>query len=374
MIRVVADHRIPFLEGALEPVARVEYLPGSEIRKKHLVDADALIIRTRTECDKELLEGTSVKFIASATIGYDHINVDYCRDAGIGWANAPGCNSSSVRQYMVSVLLHLAHQRNFDLENRCLGIIGVGNVGSKVARAARALGMKVLLNDPPRARREGEEAFVSLDRIMRESDVVTLHVPLNRGGQDNTYHLADEAFIKKLKPGAILVNTSRGSVVRQESLVAAIRNGKISAAVLDVFEGEPRVNGELLDLLTLATPHIAGYSLDGKANGTGMAVRAVSRFFGLGLDDWQPGELPVPERPVLHGDPSAMGRQELLWELYRQTYDVSVDDRRLRNDPEAFEQQRGTYPFRREPVAYSVRLFRGNPELVSSLEELGFSV
>lgn len=374
MIKIVADNKIPFLEGALEGVARVEYLPGAEIARSNLLDADALITRTRTKCKRELLEGTSIRFIATATIGYDHIDTDYCREKGIGWTNAPGCNSSSVEQYIVSSLLWLANHRNIDLKALSLGVIGVGNVGSKVATAARALGMRVLLNDPPRERAEGNAEFVSLEELKEHSDIITMHVPLNKGGMDNTFHLADSAFIDSLNHGTILINSSRGGVVDEAALLEGIRSGKLSDVILDVFETEPDINKELHEALAIATPHIAGYSLDGKANGTTMSVRALSRFFGLGLDAWTPASIPAPDLPEILADASDTSISELLWEVYGQTYDVSSDDQRLRKAPELFEQLRGAHPFRREPAAYAVRLFQGYPEIREILEGLGFDV
>ncbi len=374
MIRIVADHKIPFLAGALEGPARVEYMPGGEISSEQLRDADALITRTRTRCDKDLLEGTSVRFIATATIGYDHIDTEYCRQQGIQWTNAPGCNSSSVEQYVVSALLWLAQHRRIDLPALTLGVIGVGNVGSKVAKAARALGMKVLLNDPPRERREGSAEFASLEKLKAQADILSLHVPLNKGGEDNTYHLINREFLSSVKKGSVLINSSRGSVVDEEALLEGIRSGILSDVILDVFENEPDIRRDLLEALTLATPHIAGYSLDGKANGTTMSVRAISRFFGLGLDQWSPDNIPAPELPEILCDASDNKLSELLWEIYSQSYDISSDDQRLRSAPENFEKLRGDYPFRREPAAYAVRLFQGYPELRSILEKLGFDV
>ena len=196
MIRIVADDRIPFLRGAFEEAAKVSYLPGSEIRQPDLKDAECLITRTRTRCDRTLLEHTGIRMIASATIGFDHIDTEYCRKAGIRWTNAPGCNASSVQQYMVSVLLHLALRMGFDLRDLTLGVVGVGHVGSLVAEAAEALGMNVLLNDPPRQRAEGGAQFTGLDRLLEEADVITLHVPLNRGGRDNTAGMVGRRFIR----------------------------------------------------------------------------------------------------------------------------------------------------------------------------------
>lgn len=374
MIRIAADHKIPFLKGALEDVAQVDYLPGESISRKDLIGTDALITRTRTRCDRLLLEGTGVRFIASATIGHDHIDAAYCKEAGIGWTNAPGCNSGSVRQYMVSVLLWLANTQKTALSGTTLGVVGVGNVGSKVAEAAGALGMNVLLNDPPRERKEGKGAFVSLETLLEASHVVSLHVPLNREGTDKTWHLAGPAFMERMKKGAWLVNTSRGGVVDEKAMLKALGQGRLSGAILDVFEDEPQLDAELLEAVTLATPHIAGYSLDGKANGTMMAVRAVSRFFGLGLDHWQPDGIPGPEQPQLLGDASEEPQEKLLWDVYRQTYDVTRDDRKLRDQPHAFEALRGDYPFRREPEAYSVKLFQAYPEINTLFEALGFAV
>ncbi|NOR33305.1 MAG: 4-phosphoerythronate dehydrogenase PdxB [Bacteroidales bacterium] len=373
-MKIIADNKIPFLEGALESVARVEYIPGAEISRSNLLDADALITRTRTKCNQELLEGTSIRFIATATIGYDHIDTDYCREKGIGWINAPGCNSSSVEQYLVSTLLWLANHRSIDLKALSLGVIGVGNVGRKVASAARALGMRVLLNDPPRERAEGNAEFVSLEELKEHSDIITLHVPLNKGGLDNTFHLADSAFIDSLNHGTILINSSRGGVVDEAALLGGIRSGKLSDVILDVFENEPAINIELHEALAIATPHIAGYSLDGKANGTSMSVQAISRFFSLGLDDWSPATMPAPQSPEILTDALESELYELLWEVYNQSYDVSSDDQNLRNTPDRFEKLRGDYPFRREPTAYAVRLFQAYPEIREILEGLGFDV
>lgn len=374
MIRIVADHKIPFLKGALEGVASVDYLPGGEISREDLLDADALITRTRTKCDRLMLEGTKVRFIASATIGYDHIDTVYCEEAGIQWANAPGCNAASVRQYLVSALLYLAAEKGLKLSSLTLGVIGVGNVGTKVAAAAEALGMKVLLNDPPRERKEGRGDFVSLEVLKEKADIITIHVPLNRGGMDNTHHLVNAQFIEGLKSGTVLVNSSRGKVVHGSDLKNGISSGKLSHVILDVFEDEPDIDPELHQVLSFATPHVAGYSLDGKANGTSMAVQAISRHFGLGMDHWQVQDKPRPEQEQILGDASSGDLYEVLWEIFRFTYDITAEDARLRSDPAAFESLRGNYPFRREPEAYSVRLFQGYDEIRVILEKLGFSM
>jgi len=374
MIRIVADDKIPFLKGALEEVAKISYLPGSRITRSDLMEADALITRTRTPCKRELLEGTPVRFIATATIGYDHIDTGYCEENGISWTNAPGCNSSSVQQYIVSTLLYLIRLRKLKAEKMTLGVVGVGNVGSKVAAAAEVLGMRVLLNDPPRKRKEKDPKFLDLDRLLEESDVLSLHVPLNRGGRDNTFELVDEEFSGRMKKGAVLINTSRGKVIREDALLKAMGKGSLSDVILDVFPEEPGINPALLEAITLGTPHIAGYSMDGKANGTSMSVQALSRFFKLGLDNWMPQAVPQPSSTELLADASSGSLYKVLWEVFRETYDVTVDSRNLRKDPDAFEQLRGSYPIRREPSVYSVRLFQGYEEIRNILEKLGFSV
>lgn len=351
-MRIVADSKIPFLGGALESRAEVVYLPGADISAADVADADALIVRTRTNCGEKLLSGSKVKFIATATIGFDHIDAAYCAANGIEWTNAPGCNSGSVRQYICSVLLNLAVRHGFSLKGKTIGVVGVGNVGAKIAELGETLGMRVLLDDPPRARVEGGGVFVDLKRIVAESDIITLHTPLAKDGGDKTWHLADAGFISAMKRSAFLINSSRGEVVDNQALKTALKEGRLAGAVLDVWEGEPEIDLELLELVDIATPHIAGYSLDGKANGTAMSVQAVSRFLGLGLDDWMPENVTAPANPVLPGVDAT--DEAALLAAVSSTYDVLADDRRLRGDPAGFERQRGDYPLRREFRAFSV--------------------
>lgn len=374
-IRIIADDKIPFLKGALESVADIRYMPGSAITNAELKNTDALIIRTRTKCNAALLKGTPVKFIATATIGFDHIDTDFCSQQSIVWTNAPGCNSSSVEQYIVSALLCLAREHSIDLGKTCMGIIGVGNVGSKVANAATALGMKVLLNDPPRALKEGLEGFDSLEKIKKEADIISFHVPLIEEGVFRTRNLADGNFFKGLKNDCILMNTSRGEVVNDNDLSAHINSKGFKAIVLDVWNNEPAVNPELLKKIYLATPHIAGYSTDGKANGTSMSVQAISRFFGLGVDNWVPGNVPLPESSQIIVDCSGKTEIEILHELYSETYDIRQDDALLKADISKFEDLRGNYRLRREPGAYEVKLLNNSwAGLEEKIGKLGFSV
>ena len=374
-MKIVCDNKIPFLKGVLEPYAEVVYLPGSETTADVVKDADAIISRTRTICNESLLKGSSVKVIATATIGFDHIDTAWCEDNGIIWRNAPGCNSWSVKQYISSVLLVLAEKYGFSLEGKTLGVVGVGNVGSKVADAARALGMKVLLNDPPRARKEGTEGFVSLDEVMAQSDIITLHVPLSREGEDATWHLFDQERIAALGKEQILINSSRGPVVDNKALKSALQSGAIKAAVLDVWEGEPDLDPGLIDLLDITTPHIAGYSADGKANGTMASVRTVAEILGLPLTEWTPSGVPAPEQALSFViDAEGKSCAEVLKEAVLYTYDVREDSDRLRNAPELFEKLRGDYQIRREPSAFSIELRSGTVKEVGALEAIGFKV
>ena len=373
-MRIVADNNIPFLKGVLEPYGSVEYLPGKEIVASTIKNADALIVRTRTKCDEKLLKGSRVKFIATATIGFDHIDTNYCRQNGIVWQNAPGCNSGSVMQYITSVLVRLSLNHRFDFANKTIGIVGVGNVGSKVARMASLLGMNVLLNDLPRERREGSENFVSLDEICAKADIITFHVPLIKEGADKTYHLFDEQFLSKVKKDVIIINSSRGEVVSGNVLKRALKENKIKAAVLDVWENEPDIDNELVQLVEIATPHIAGYSVDGKANGTAMSVQALSKFFKLDLDSWFPGQLPSPANSSVEIDCNGLTCRQVINRATLFTYDVQKDDTAFRKSITTFENQRNNYPVRREFNFFTIKLINPLPECAELLRNLGFGV
>lgn len=343
-MRVVADDKIPYLREALETMG-VEgvYMPGSLIDADAVRDADALIVRTRTRCDAALLEGSSVRFIATATIGHDHIDTDYCAAHDICWTNAPGCNAPSVCQYVESALLLLQAEQGVCLSKSTLGIVGVGHVGSLVEAMARSWGMRVLCCDPPRAER-GDEEFVSLEVIAREADIITLHTPLTREGRYPTYHMADAAFFDALERKPWLINTSRGETVDTEALHHALDKGQVAQCIIDVWEHEPHIDLSLLERCYIGTPHIAGYSADGKACATQMALQALQAHFALP---------PVPEiTPPAPHDPEvkAATREQALIQIYN----PHDDSRRLKAKPEAFEWLRGNYPLRREAKRYTL--------------------
>jgi erythronate-4-phosphate dehydrogenase len=372
MIRVVADDKIPFLRGVLEPYCEVLYLPGKQIDNQVLRDADALLVRTRTRCTESLLEGTKVQFIGTATIGYDHIDTGYCERRGIRWVNSPGCNSSSVQQYIAAALVSAASSHHFSLKDKTLGIIGVGNVGSKIEKLAGILGMNILLNDPPRSRNEDKSKFVNLEILLSESDIVSVHVPLNYTGEDSTYHLFDNSTFSKMKKGAWFFNSSRGEVTDTTSLKRSLHDGKLWGAVLDVWENEPDIDLELLEKAFIATPHIAGYSTDGKANGTAMVVNSFSSYFDLPLRNWYPDDIPAPTHPVMNIDAKGESDEEIIRDIILKTYNPESDDLKLRSNPAGFEKQRGDYPLRREFPAYTVNIPGENDKVYRMIAQLGF--
>ena len=373
-MKVVADDKIPFLKGVLESEGiEVVYLPGAKTTDADVSNADALITRTRTKCNEKLLENSAVKFIATATIGFDHIDTDYVAKRGICWTNAPGCNSSSVAQYITSLLLNLAVKHNFKLADKVLGVVGVGYVGKKIAAVGRALGMKVLLNDPPRARAEGDKEFVSLDIVAQKADIITIHVPLEYEGEDKTFHLADEEFLNKLTQKQFIINASRGEVVDNAALRKVLEKRSIAGGVLDVWENEPEIDLELLNLLDYATPHIAGYSTDGKVNGTSMSVNALAKFFNLSerLQNWYPDNVPVPENTVIECPADGSLEEKLLY-IVSQSYNIADDTKALKQTPQDFEKLRGNYPLRREFGIFTV--VNADSQCAEVLKNLGFKV
>ena len=361
-MKFIIDDKIPYIKGALEPYAEVIYLPGDKISKQDVQDADGLIIRTRTICNAALLEGSRVRFIATATIGNDHIDTAFCQKQGIAWTNAAGCNAQSVAQYIASAVVTLSLKYKFDLKSKTIGIVGVGNVGKRVAAMAEALGMKLLLNDPPREEKEGKNNFVSLKQIKEEADIITFHVPLTKDGKYPTYHIADNFFFSNLNKKPIIINSARGEITDTTALKDAITKGKLNGIVIDCWENEPDIDPDLPAKTDIGTPHIAGYSADGKANATTMSIQAVSRFFHLGQDNWKVDSLPAPQNPVIRME------KEDIPKAILHSYDILQDDVRLRNNPAFFEELRDNYPLRREYEAYKIEGYHSK-----ILSKLGFN-
>ena len=329
MKRVVADSHIPHLRGLLEPYAQVDY--RERITAADVRTADALLVRTRTRCDAALLDGSQVQFIGTATIGTDHIDLDYCRAHHIAVANAPGCNAPAVAQWVHATLGRwMLHRGIASPAALTLGVVGVGHVGSIVARWAHELGMRVLLCDPPRAAREGDGDFVALHQVALEADVITLHTPLTRQGQWPTWHLCDTALLRRAHRCRLLLNAARGAVCSTQALLEW--NGDLA---IDCWEHEPDISRPLLDKAFVATPHIAGYSLQGKQRGTAMVVEALNAHFG-----WHAA-------PVQASTP-LLGATSVTLADIMASYDPLADTLMLRRRPDAFECLRNHYHLRDE--------------------------
>jgi len=369
-MKIVTDNKIPFLKGVFEPFAEVVYLPGDKIKKSQLKDADALLTRSITQCKNELLEGTSIKLIASATIGDDHIDKEFCRLNNIRWTTAKGCNAKAVEQYVYSALFALSETFGLELFRMTIGIVGVGTIGSLIEKVVRTIGMRVLLNDPPRVRNEGSNGFVALDQIQKEADIITLHVPLLLAGEDKTFNLLDRMFFERLERPVILINTSRGQVIDSEALMDAINIGKVKHCVLDVWENEPDINQELLRIASIGTPHIAGYSVEGKAKATEMIVKSVNDFFNLPLKTKIPG-LDTKSRTIKLNC-KYFNEQQCILKAILTAYNILDDDKLLRKNPSEFEKIRGNYKFRRENSGYSLDMKTPDKDTVRILREMGF--
>ncbi|WP_443897749.1 NAD(P)-dependent oxidoreductase [Paraprevotella clara] len=339
-MKIVVDDKIPFIREAIAQISTdVIYKPGIAISPDDIHDADALIIRTRTRCDETLLKGSKVSFIATATIGYDHLDIEYLKRAHITWTNCPGCNANSVGQYIHSCLLLLEKEKGYNL------LVGVGHVGHAVIEAIRPLGVQILLNDPPQKealRKAGKphEFFLKMEELQEKCDIISFHTPLITKGPYPTFHLANKTFFNALKKQPIIINTSRGAVVDNTDVLQALKDGIIRDAIIDTWENEPNINQELLNLIYIGTPHIAGYSADGKANATRMALTALCNHFHLPVTfQIRVPQLPEEELP----EPNLTETERALV-----LYNPHTDSLKLKSHPTMFEELRGNYPLRRE--------------------------
>lgn len=346
-MRVVMDEKIPYLADALASMGcEVVAMPGGDISAADVKAADALFVRTRTFCNETLLDGSTVRFIGTATIGYDHIDDAYCRSRGIYWTSAPACNAGGVLQYVQSAIYLWCKHRGRSLRGLTLGIVGVGAIGSRVAEWAHVAGMRVLLNDPPREA-AGEGGFATLQQIATESDIITFHPTLTRDGDFPSYHLAGEAFFDSLQRTPLFINASRGPVADNTALLTAYKKGKVADIVLDVWEGEPHINRELLDAAFIATPHIAGYSAEGKLNATNIVLRKFADYIKY------KGELPLAGLPApTQAITGVTNEGEAFLKIYNPIHDTEP----LKSAPSIFEELRNNYKFRREPSAYKIEI------------------
>ena len=369
-MKILADAHIPYLKGVAEQFGEVTYLPGDQLTKEAVKENDVLIVRTVTHFDEKILKDSNVKLICSATIGFDHIDTDYCDANNIAWRTAPGCNAGSVEQYVIASLMCMAEKNKFDLKDKIIGIVGVGNVGEKIARACKLLGMKVLLNDPPRREAENSELFVDLETIQEQADIITFHTPLSKEGNHPTFHLAGEKFLEGLDRKPIIINSSRGAVVDNQALKNALKTGMVSGAIIDTWENEPNIDLELLGLVDIATPHIAGYSADGKWNATKMSLYTINDFFNMKKDPIELLPIQKPENKEI--DLSSLEADKQIAHAILQTYNPLNDSKLLKQNPDKFYYFRSHYPLRREYKAYTV--INADEQNVSLVQHLGFII
>jgi len=378
-MKIIADENIPFVKECFLSIGEVQAISGRKITPDVVADADILLVRSITPVDKKLLAASKVKFVATATIGFEHVDIDYLKKRGIGFASAPGSNANSVAEYIVAALLSVGKKYKITLEGTSIGIVGVGNVGSKVAQKCKSLGMNVLLNDPPLSRQTGDKKYRPLSELF-DCDFITLHTPLIFEGQDKTFHLADDRFFNSLKEGCVFINTSRGGVHDTAALKSAIQSGKLGAVVLDVWENEPNIDCELLRIVDISTPHIAGYSLDGKIAGMIMIYNTACEHFGLKPKYQISDFLPPPTVPQVTNDKIGPDQQSLLNEIVQQVYCINRDDFNTREiamvEPAKrgrfFDDLRKNYPVRREFQNTTISLKQPCPALAKKLVGIGF--
>ena len=375
-MKFVIDENIAFAKEAFSRFGELLLINGREINNKILSDTDVLIVRSITDVNEQLLKSTKIRFVGTATIGTEHIDINFLEKKNISFADAKGCNADSVAEYVFAALLNVAVKKNISLRNKTIGVIGVGNIGSRVVNYADALGLKVLKNDPPKEREGIGSNYVSLDEAL-SADIVTLHVPMNKSGTDKTFHLLDENKMRIIKESAILINTSRGAVIDNEALLKIMSSKKLYV-ILDVWEGEPLINSDLLERVDIGTAHIAGYSLEGKVNGTKMIYDALCNFTGH-QPDWEP-ELPAVEDSEITL-PAQGSIEERLHFVFNKIYNIESDNKRIKKiinmdivaGGKYFDELRKTYPLRREFDSYTVTINIYEKEFVELLKRFRFN-
>lgn len=377
MLKIIVDENAAFAQEAFSTLGDVKLLPGREINNEVLKDADALVVRSITKVNQNLLKNTNIKFVGTATIGTDHIDKEYLKSKNIFFTDAAGCNADAVTEFVFSLLTKIICEQKLSFSDLTIGIVGIGNIGSRIARLSEILGMNVLKNDPPLERKTGSADFVDLKEIL-SADIITLHVPLNKEGIDKTYHLFDEKILKRLKDKTILINSCRGPVVVNSELNEIIFK-KNFTTVLDVWENEPNINLSLLEKVKYGTPHIAGYSYEGKVNGTVMVYNKLCEFLKE-KPSWKP-ELQKVENPIIKLE-EVSNIEEILNRIFSHVYNIGRDDKNLRKISEIEEDKRGkyfdnlrkTYLLRREFSNYSVQLNNNDDHLKKILKAFRFNI
>ena len=380
-MQFVVDEEIPLGREAFSHLGSVTLLSRRAMTRETLRDADALIVRSVTRVDAALLAGTNVQFVGTATTGVEHIDREYLAARDIGFAAALGCNANAVAEYVLTALLVTAHAKNLVLNGKTLGIIGAGRIGGLVAAKAPALGLRTLLHDPPLERTTGDRQYRPLSEII-QADVVTLHVPLTLDGPDATFHMIGAEELARMAPSSILINTARGEVVDNAALLEALTGGTIAGAVMDVWEGEPSIDWDLLNRVTIGTPHIAGYSSDGKIKATAMLYHACCGFWGI-EPVWTPPDTPAAPAPGslphLQFDATGKDFQTLVHDILTTLYNLPADHARMRDllvvpeplRPQAFDRLRRDYPHRREFAGSPISITGADRHLIARLQTLG---
>lgn len=374
--KILVDENIPFAAEAFSQFGQVELIPGRDIVNDSLNSVDILIVRSITRVDEGLLKGSSVRFVGTTTIGEDHIDKEYLKRNNIGFANAPGCNADSVAEYVFAGLFKIAAAKGFNLQDKSIGIIGNGNTGSRAARIADAAGMKKYINDPPLQRKTGDAFYVSYAKSL-EADILTYHVPLNMDGIDKTYHMLSKSELNKFNESKIILNASRGKVISNDDLKDFLQDNH-NTVILDVWENEPEIDVDLLNLVYKGTPHIAGYSYEGKVNGTIMIFKSLARFLRIDKE-WKP-DLTGIDKNVINYPEGKL--EESIDMIISGIYDMNADDNKLRkvNDLEAgvkgryFDQLRKNYPVRREFTNYTIRISKKLQKEIRILKALRFNI
>ena len=381
-MKIICATSIPYAREAFAPLGELQILDPRQITSSVLKDADVLIARSTLKVNEALLEGTNVKFVGTCTIGYDHLDADYMGKRGIVWTAAPGCNANSVAEYVTAALLHLARKHNFTMRGKTIGIIGVGHVGSLVVKKSSALGMQVLLNDPPLFDLTGNACYRPLEEILFQANILTVHVPLTKTGKYPTFHLADLRFFERAKRHCILINAARGPIMNSDDFLKARATGIVAQAVIDCWEKEPAFRLDVMQAADLATPHIAGYSFEGRAMGTIQVYRELCSFLGIEPKLTLDAVLPPPPVPEINFDAAGKSDETALAEIVGRVYDISADDRDLRAfTPENeetrgknFEKLRKNYHMRREFRFTRVILQNASAMLAGTLRKLEFQV
>lgn len=380
-LNIVADANIPFVQQAFETLGSVTTVEGRSMKPSVVKNADIFLVRSVTPVNQELLAGSRVRFVATATIGTDHVDEAYLRDNNIGFASAPGCNAISAAEYVVSALINLAQNSDVDLSTKTVAVVGCGNVGSQLIRLLTALNMQYVAYDPPRAQQFSDRDYGSWEDVL-QADIISAHVPLSFDGDYPTYRMFDKTFFSSLKKQAVFINTARGRVVDESALLGVLAERDDLTLVLDVWENEPNINLKLLQKTSLATPHIAGYSLDGKVRGTEMIYQAVCEFLNQ-APQWQKPVLPYAESFTAIQIECELADKQAIKKAVLNAYDIRHDDERLRqmlDQPQQqqrgayFDQLRKNYPVRREFSCYELVTSEDRASLNQCLQQLGFKV